>query len=86
MISFAFWAAVAVCAVAQVFIVAAAVRAKTPDRADAAIPRSSRTVEIGWTILPAIGLALLLLFTHRALEPSAIEDLPATHSPSGVMR
>ena len=86
MLSFVFWAAVAVCVVAQVFIVAGAVRAKSADPAEGAFPRSSRAVEIGWTIVPAIGLALLLYFTHRALDSAAPESPAAAHSVSGVIR
>lgn len=67
-ISYVFWAAVAVCAVAQLFIIAAAVRSKAPGRADAAMPHSSRAIEIGWTLVPALGLALLLFHTHRAID------------------
>jgi heme/copper-type cytochrome/quinol oxidase subunit 2 len=83
-ISIVFWSAVAVCAVAQLFIVAAAVRPKSADRFDGAIPRSSRAVEIGWTVLPAIGLALLLFFTHHALEAAPIEDAAAADTTGGV--
>jgi heme/copper-type cytochrome/quinol oxidase subunit 2 len=79
-ISYVFWAAAAVCAVAQVFIIAGAVRTRAPDRADAAIPRSSRAVEIGWTLVPALGLALLLVFTHRAID-SATGQAPAVSVP-----
>ena len=85
MLSFVFWAAVAVCAVAQVFIVAGAVRAKSPDPADGAIPRTSRAVEVGWTIIPAIGLALLLYFTHRALESAAADSPAAAQTVTGVI-
>jgi heme/copper-type cytochrome/quinol oxidase subunit 2 len=85
-ISIVFWAAVAVCAVAQLFIVAAAVRARSPGGADSSFPHSSRAVEIGWTIVPALGLALLLFFTHRALEARAAEAPSAAHSSVGVTR
>ena len=86
MISFAFWAAVAVCAVAQAFIIAAAVRARHADRADGAVPRPSRAAEIAWTVLPAIGLALLFVFTHRALEAADVDHPSATHSSAEVMK
>lgn len=68
MIAYVFWAAVAVCAIAQVFIIAGAVRAKVPGAGDPSVPHSSRAIEIGWTIVPAIALALILFFTHRAIE------------------
>lgn len=73
MIALAFWTAVAVCTIAQLFIVAGAIRARPPRDGERTIPRSSRAVEIGWTIVPALGLALLLFFTHRAI----IERAPA---------
>lgn len=72
--SLVFWTAVAVCAVAQFFIIAGAIRARPPAASDRTLPRSSRAVEIGWTIVPAVGLALLLFFTHRALEQHAAHD------------
>jgi heme/copper-type cytochrome/quinol oxidase subunit 2 len=74
-----FWTAVAVCAVAQVCIIAGAVRAQPPTGGDRSLPRSSRAIEIGWTIVPAVGLALLLFFTHRALDRTAgaAPDTPA---------
>lgn len=70
-IAFVFWAAVAVCAIAQVFIIAGAVRAKAPGAGVASFSRSSRAIEIGWTIVPAIALALILIFTYRAIERAA---------------
>jgi heme/copper-type cytochrome/quinol oxidase subunit 2 len=76
----AFWTAVAVCVIAQAFIVAGAIRAKPPAHDDRALPPTSRAIEIGWTIVPAIGLALLLFFTHRALDASgAREGLAEQH-------
>lgn len=66
----AFWAAVAACAVAQLFIIAGAVRTGEFRQTEYAIPRPSRWNEIGWTILPALGLALVLVFTYHALDPA----------------
>ena len=66
--TFAFWAAVAACAVAKLFIIAGAVRTGEFRQTEYAIPRPSRWSEIGWTILPAIGLALVLAFTYHALD------------------
>lgn len=74
MISLVFWTAVAVCAVAQAFIVLGAIRARSPAGEDPTLPRSSRAVEIGWTIVPAIGLALLLIVTHRAVFGAGEND------------
>jgi len=77
-IAYVFWAAVAVCVIAQVFIIAGAVRARVPGAGDPSIPRSSRAIEIGWTIVPAIALALVLFFTHRAIERVAGTAPPST--------
>ncbi|HSJ65627.1 MAG TPA: hypothetical protein VK922_17175 [Gemmatimonadaceae bacterium] len=80
MISLVFWTAVGLCAVAQIFIIAGAMRARSPQGNDRTLPRSSRAVEIGWTIIPAIGLALLLVFTHRAIVTSGRADASAPAS------
>lgn len=85
MISLVFWTAVAVCALAQIFIIAGAVRARPPAGSDPALARSSRTLEVAWTIVPAVGLALLLFFTHRAIERAAVE-VPAVVSADAVKR
>ncbi len=66
----AFWAAVAACAVAQLFIIAGAVRTGKFRQTEFAIPRPSRWSEVGWTIVPALGLALVLALTYHALDPS----------------
>jgi heme/copper-type cytochrome/quinol oxidase subunit 2 len=84
-ISLVFGTAVGICAVAQSFIIAGAIRATPRAGDDRTLPRSSRAVEIGWTIVPAIGLALLLVFTHRAVVTGGRADAPAPasamHSP-----
>ncbi len=66
-----FWAAAIMCAVAQVAIVRAA--ARTPRDAGAAqrtssAPPTHRAVEVAWTLIPAAALALVLLFTWRAVH------------------
>lgn len=81
MTTLAFWTAVAVCAIAQLFIIAGAIRARPPRDAGSTLPRSSRAIEIGWTVLPAIGLALLLVFTHRAMERAETPVVAAEAAP-----
>lgn len=76
-ISFVFWTAVAVCVIAQVFIIAGAVRVRTREDADPSVPHPARATEIGWTIVPAIGLALLLFFTHRAIDRTEAGQSPS---------
>jgi heme/copper-type cytochrome/quinol oxidase subunit 2 len=63
-----FWIAAACCAVAQVALIWSAIRAPmsgSPESASMRMP--SRKSEIAWTIVPAIGLAVLLVFSWRAM-------------------
>jgi heme/copper-type cytochrome/quinol oxidase subunit 2 len=63
-----FWLSVACCALAQVFIlrsVSAARRAAPPA---ATLPKQRGAVEMLWAVLPAVGLAVLLVFTWRAIR------------------
>ena len=75
-----FWIAAATCAVAQVALIVSAIRAPmagSPESASMRMPR--RTGEIAWTIVPAIGLAVLLVFTWRATHRPAAADPHAGH-------
>lgn len=68
-----FWVAVACCAVAELFILRSAFAAHPAHpapRADGALPRVRRPVEVLWAVVPAVGLALVLAATWRALHPS----------------
>ena len=65
-----FWVAVACCAVAELFILRSAFAAHPAPGADGALPRVRRPVEVLWAVLPAVGLALVLAATWRALHPS----------------
>jgi heme/copper-type cytochrome/quinol oxidase subunit 2 len=63
-----FWIAAACCAVAQVALIWSAIRAPMSGSTESASMRMpSRASEIAWTIVPAIGLALLLVFSWRAV-------------------
>jgi hypothetical protein len=79
-----FWLSVACCAVAQVFIIRSVQlgrhRAETPVVAS----RSRYGVELMWAVLPAIGLALLLLFTWRAVRVSNSTPQPPRAAPAGA--
>lgn len=66
-----FWSATAVCAVAQVAVVRAALAGRTPGASPALL---ARTREFFWVLLPAALLALLLVWTWRSL--------PARFNPS----
>jgi heme/copper-type cytochrome/quinol oxidase subunit 2 len=76
-----FWIAAACCAVAQIALIASAVRSPMPGSAESAkvaMPRRSR--EIAWTIVPAIALTILLVFTWRAMQPAPMSpDMPMDH-------
>jgi len=83
----AFWLAVACCLVAQVALLWAAIRAPMPGTPQTgSMPMPRRGSEIGWTILPAIGLVVLLVFTWRAVHrpPATPPDAHAGHTiPTG---
>jgi heme/copper-type cytochrome/quinol oxidase subunit 2 len=75
-----FWVSAVVCAVAQVALVLSAIRAPmagSPESASMRMPR--RASEIAWTIVPAIGLAVLLVFTWRATHRPVTADPHAGH-------
>jgi heme/copper-type cytochrome/quinol oxidase subunit 2 len=63
-----FWIAVACCVVAQIAIVRSAVTGPIHGSTEGDVPQPRRGTEVLWTIVPAIGLALLLYFTWRAVE------------------
>ena len=65
-----FWVAVACCAVAELFIFRSAFAAHPAPGAAGALPRVRRPVEVLWAVVPAVGLALVLAATWRALHPS----------------
>lgn len=72
-----FWIAVACCVVAQVAIVWAALRppARVPE-SGADVPRPRRAIEIAWTVLPAVGLAIVLVATWHAIHRPAVPSRP----------
>jgi hypothetical protein len=65
-----FWIAVSACAIAQLGILRSSVaRSSTDENAQArGIPRSPRSVEILWTVLPALALAAILGATWLAIR------------------
>lgn len=68
------------CVVAQIEIVRSAF--KTSPASDGTVPAPSRWSEVVWTVIPAVGLALVLVFTWRAIEArqatDAIRPAPAS--------
>ncbi len=66
-----FWVAAVACVVAQAAIVRSVLVARAPKLPpEARITPPRRGVELAWTLVPAVALALVLALTWRALHPS----------------
>ena len=63
-----FWIAAALCVVAELAILRAAFIPRSHASDTGAIPNSPRGAEMMWAVIPAIGLALLLGATWRAIQ------------------
>jgi len=63
-----FWTSVAFCLVAQSLIVRSVLGARHLPAPDADVPRSRGVVEVFWALVPAVALAVLLVFTWRATQ------------------
>jgi heme/copper-type cytochrome/quinol oxidase subunit 2 len=63
-----FWLSVACCLVAQVLIVRSVLAARRLPAAHPELPRANAGVELMWAVVPGIALAVLLLFTWRAIQ------------------
>jgi heme/copper-type cytochrome/quinol oxidase subunit 2 len=59
---------VAFCLVAQLLIVRSVLGARHLPSPAADVPRSRGAVELVWALVPAIALAVLLVFTWRAMR------------------
>ncbi|HKV50202.1 MAG TPA: hypothetical protein VJO52_03300 [Gemmatimonadaceae bacterium] len=77
-----FWLAVVCCVIAQIEIVRSAF--KTPPASDGSVPAPSRWTEVLWTVVPAIGLALALAFTWRAIHARLETDAVRPPASSAV--
>ena len=71
-----FWVAVACCALAQLAILRSVFAAHPRPGDGPAMPRVRRGVEAVWAVVPAIGLALVLALTWRAMHPD-VSPAPA---------
>jgi heme/copper-type cytochrome/quinol oxidase subunit 2 len=86
--SILFWIATACCVIAELAILRSLLfgRARAAEARDsmggARAAHASRSADIAWAILPAIGLALVLYLTWRAVD--APRDPSATVTHSGV--
>ena len=63
-----FWSSVACCAIAQFFIIRSVRGGRHLTERSASVPRARGEMELMWAVLPAIGLAVLLFFTWRAVQ------------------
>ena len=73
-----FWLSVACCVVAQLFIIRSVRASLHAPEGPPRLPRQRGVVEMMWAVLPAVGLAVLLVFTWRAVRSNAS---PVTQSP-----
>ena len=71
-----FWTSVACCTVAQLFIIRSVRGARYVPEPSATVPRSRSALEMVWAVLPAVGLAVLLLFTWRAIQYASVVRNP----------
>jgi len=81
-----FWVAAACCVLAELAILRSLLfgRARAAEARDsmgsARAAHASRSVDIAWAILPAIGLALVLYLTWRAVDAQRDPSASVTHS------
>jgi heme/copper-type cytochrome/quinol oxidase subunit 2 len=71
-----FWTSVACCLIAQVFIIRSVLGARHLPKPEAHVPRAHGGVELLWAVVPAVALAVLLVFTWRAVQESAASRAP----------
>jgi heme/copper-type cytochrome/quinol oxidase subunit 2 len=74
-----FWSSVACCALAQYFILRSVGGHRHLADPSANLPRQRGALEIVWALVPAIALAVLLVFTWRAMHPPADSPRDAGH-------
>jgi len=80
-----FWLSVACCALAQFFILRSVGGTHDAPATAASLPRPRGSLEMLWAVLPAIGLAVLLVFTWRAVRATATGAVtPSLLEPAGA--
>jgi hypothetical protein len=72
-----FWTSVACCALAQFFILRSVGGRRHVPEPTARLPRQRGGMELLWATVPAVVLAVLLLFTWRAVRASQVHVQPA---------
>ena len=79
-----FWGAAALCLVAQLALVWSAIRAPMPGSPETSVRMPRRGTEVAWTVVPALALAIVLVFTWRAARASSrSESMPGMNMPAG---
>lgn len=73
-----FWLSVVCCALAQFFILRSVGASRHAPDGATRLSRQRGVMEMVWAVLPAVGLAALLVFTWRAVRHNA---LPASSVP-----
>ena len=63
-----FWVAVACCTVAQLAIIRSAIVSPARIAGGEPTTRARRAAEIAWAVIPGIALAVVLMFTWRAVH------------------
>ncbi len=66
-----FWSSVACCAFAQYFILRSVGGSRHVAEPRANLPRLRGAMEMLWAVVPAVALAVLLVFTWRAMHPAS---------------
>jgi heme/copper-type cytochrome/quinol oxidase subunit 2 len=69
---FFFWCAVLSCAAGQALILRSYARARAraaTGATPAGVPEPRALIEFAWTVLPAVALAVVLVFSWRAMHP-----------------
>ena len=66
-----FWSSVACCAFAQYFILRSVGGSRHVAEPRANLPRLRGALEMLWAVVPAVALAVLLVFTWRAMHPAS---------------
>jgi len=76
-----FWTSVAFCLVAQILIVRSVLGARHLPPPSASVPRSRGAIELLWAVVPGVALALLLVFTWRAMREHEATTSPVAELP-----
>jgi hypothetical protein len=81
-----FWLAAASCIVAQAAIFRAVLATHGVSALPEPVPRPRAGAEVAWALIPALGLALVLALTWRAMHSSAHVERMRLSGPSSDVR